>query len=104
MGHPPSMLIYFSCNSLFALLRSSFSVIKKPILIFQIYPHITRFSKIDHATGKLILSSLRPCRSGEQCFLNYGSLSNSHLLTFYGFIVEENPFDVVPIGMYFSIN
>jgi hypothetical protein len=82
------------------LSRSSISVIKKSTLIFQLYPHITRFSKVDLATGKLILSSLRPCRSGEQCFLNYGSLSNSHLLTFYGFILDKNPFDVVPIGMH----
>ena len=94
----------FLCMSETCNFRSSLFAIKKAILIFQLCPHITRFSKIDWSTGKLILSSVRPCKSGEQCFLNYGSLSNSHLLTFYGFILDKNPFDILPIGMSFSLS
>lgn len=70
------------------------------VLFLQLYPHITHYSKIDCQDAALILRSARPCKAGHQCFLNYGTFPNSHFLMFYGFTLgEENPFDVVPIGV-----
>lgn len=72
------------------------------ILNHGLYPHITHYSKVDSKSQKLVLRAARPCKAGQQCFLHYGSFSNSHLLTFYGFLFhKDNPFDYVP--WYWSI-
>uniref|UniRef100_A0A1D1YF49 Putative ribulose-1,5 bisphosphate carboxylase/oxygenase large subunit N-methyltransferase, chloroplastic n=1 Tax=Anthurium amnicola TaxID=1678845 RepID=A0A1D1YF49_9ARAE len=63
-------------------------------------PHILRYGKVDSATNSLKLNLSRPCREGEQCYLSYGSLPSSHLVTFYGFLpqeMHENPYDVIPL-------
>ncbi|MCO5557929.1 hypothetical protein L7F22_011502 [Adiantum nelumboides] len=70
------------------------------LLNHSLYPHVTHYSKVDPESKALILCSARPCIAGQQCFLSYGALSNSHLLMFYGFMLsEKNPFDVVPIDL-----
>lgn len=70
------------------------------LLNHGLYPHVTHYSKVDCVSRALLLRSVRPCKSGQQCFLNYGAFSNSHLLTFYGFILDhKNPFDIVPIDL-----
>lgn len=70
------------------------------ILNHGLYPHITHYSKVDSKSQKLVLRAARPCKAGQQCFLHYGSFSNSHLLTFYGFLFhKDNPFDYVPIDI-----
>ncbi|GFP93266.1 retrovirus-related pol polyprotein from transposon 17.6 [Phtheirospermum japonicum] len=66
----------------------------------SICPHIMHYGRIDATANSLKFPLSRPCRSGEQCFLSYGNLSNSHLLTFYGFLPRgENPFDVIPLDI-----
>ncbi|KAL3623885.1 hypothetical protein CASFOL_032701 [Castilleja foliolosa] len=66
----------------------------------SICPHIMHYGRIDASTNSLKFPLSRPCHSGEQCFLSYGNLSNSHLLAFYGFLPRgENPFDVIPLDI-----
>lgn len=67
----------------------------------QLYPHVTRYGKVDPASDSLRLILSRPCNGGEQCFLSYGSFPSSHLVTFYGFLprdLDQNPYDVIPLG------
>ncbi|XP_012857489.1 PREDICTED: N-lysine methyltransferase setd6 [Erythranthe guttata] len=64
----------------------------------SICPHIMNYGRIDAKTNSLKFPLSRKCGLGEQCFLSYGNLSSSHLLTFYGFLPKgENPFDVIPL-------
>ncbi|KAL6539673.1 hypothetical protein OROHE_011444 [Orobanche hederae] len=66
----------------------------------SICPHIMHYGRIDAATNSLKFPLSRPCHSGEQCFLSYGNFTNSHLLTFYGFLPQgENPYDVIPLDI-----
>eukprot|EP00249_Psilotum_nudum_P016811 c25994_g1_i2 orf=454-1998(-) len=75
------------------------------VLNHGLYPHITHYSRIDSNSHILSLRASRPCRAGQQCFLSYGPLSNSHLLTFYGFILDgDNPYDTIPIELDLSGN
>ncbi|KAH7365627.1 hypothetical protein KP509_18G038400 [Ceratopteris richardii] len=70
------------------------------LLNHSLHPHVTHYSKIDPESKSLIVHAARPLNAGKQCFLNYGALSNSHLLMFYGFVLgRDNPFDVVPIDL-----
>ncbi|KAF5742885.1 hypothetical protein HS088_TW09G00947 [Tripterygium wilfordii] len=63
-------------------------------------PHILHYGRVDSATNSLKFSLSRPCCAGEQCFLSYGNLSRSHLITFYGFVSEgDNPYDVIPLDI-----
>lgn len=68
------------------------------LLLQQISPHVTHFSRINESNNTLQLFALRKCNAGEQCFMSYGSLNNSDLLTFYGFVIDKNPYDFIPIG------
>ncbi|KAL7134387.1 hypothetical protein ABFS83_11G023400 [Erythranthe nasuta] len=64
----------------------------------SICPHIMNYGRIDAKTNSLKFPLSRKCGLGEQCFLSYGNLSSSHLLTFYGFLPKgDNPFDVIPL-------
>ncbi|CAA6671074.1 unnamed protein product [Spirodela intermedia] len=66
----------------------------------SLYPHVTRYGKVDPASDSLRLILSRPCDRGEQCFLSYGSFPSSHLVTFYGFLprdMHRNPYDVIPL-------
>ncbi|XP_031388682.1 uncharacterized protein LOC116201557 isoform X2 [Punica granatum] len=66
----------------------------------SLYPHITRYGKIDPVTNTLKFPMSRPCRAGEQCYLSYGNFSNSHLITFYGFLPQgDNPYDVISLDI-----
>ncbi|WOG96856.1 hypothetical protein DCAR_0416194 [Daucus carota subsp. sativus] len=66
----------------------------------SINPHIMQYGKVDSATNCLKFPLSRPCNAGEQCFLSYGKLSSSHLITFYGFSTQaDNPYDVIPIDL-----
>ncbi|CAM6106247.1 unnamed protein product [Calypogeia fissa] len=69
------------------------------LLNHSIHPHVTHFSRINESTNTLQLFALRECKAGEQCFLSYGALQNSDLLTFYGFLVKDNPYDIIPIDL-----
>jgi len=37
--------------------------------------------------------------AGSQLFINYGALSNHKLLTLYGFVLSDNPFDAIDVWM-----
>lgn len=66
----------------------------------SVCPHILHYGKVDSETNTLKFPLSRPCKKGEQCYLSYGSLASSHLLTFYGFIPQElNPYDVIPLDI-----
>ncbi|XP_021893182.1 uncharacterized protein LOC110811109 [Carica papaya] len=63
-------------------------------------PHIVHYGKVDSATNSLKFPLSRPCHKGEQCYLSYGNLSSSHLITFYGFMPQgDNPYDVIPLDI-----
>lgn len=60
--------------------------------------HVLRYGRIEASTHSLRFPLSRACHAGEQCFLGYGKFSSSHLLTFYGFLPQEdNPYDVIPL-------
>eukprot|EP00252_Welwitschia_mirabilis_P020546 TRINITY_DN5062_c0_g1_i1.p1 TRINITY_DN5062_c0_g1~~TRINITY_DN5062_c0_g1_i1.p1 ORF type:complete len:320 (-),score=42.52 TRINITY_DN5062_c0_g1_i1:473-1432(-) len=69
------------------------------LLNHSIYPHVTHYGRVNNKTESLQLHMSRPCKVGQQCFLSYGSLSNSHLITFYGFLLRGNPYDTIPIDI-----
>ncbi|KAM7249721.1 hypothetical protein ACFE04_019880 [Oxalis oulophora] len=63
-------------------------------------PHVTHYGKVDSTTHSLKFPLSRPCRKGEECFLSYGKLSSSHLITFYGFLPRtDNLYDVIPLDI-----
>ncbi|KAJ7979470.1 [Fructose-bisphosphate aldolase]-lysine N-methyltransferase, chloroplastic [Quillaja saponaria] len=63
-------------------------------------PHIMQYGKVDTAKNSLQFHLSRPCKTGEECFLSYGNLSSSHLITFYGFYPQgDNPYDVIPLDL-----
>lgn len=61
-------------------------------------PHVTRFSTFDE-DGVLRLRTCRDIAAGEEVFLSYGRLPNADLLTFYGFALPDNPYDVLPVSI-----
>ncbi|GAV59585.1 SET domain-containing protein, partial [Cephalotus follicularis] len=66
----------------------------------SLLPHIMLYGKVNAATNSLKFSLSRPCSKGEQCFLSYGNLSGSHLVTFYGFLPQgDNLYDVIPVDI-----
>ncbi|XP_024980101.1 uncharacterized protein LOC112517038 isoform X1 [Cynara cardunculus var. scolymus] len=66
----------------------------------SISPHIMHYGRVDSATNSLKFPLTRSCRAGEECYLSYGNLSSSHLITFYGFLPKgENPYDVIPLDI-----
>ncbi|XP_071715689.1 fructose-bisphosphate aldolase-lysine N-methyltransferase, chloroplastic isoform X2 [Rutidosis leptorrhynchoides] len=67
----------------------------------SISPHIMNYGRVDITTDSLKFPLSRPCKTGEQCYLSYGNLSSSHLITFYGFLPKgDNPHDVIPLENY----
>jgi len=52
---------------------------------------------VDGSDGDVELVTTRDIAAGEAIELSYGELSNDDLLLDYGFIVEDNPFDVVKL-------
>nr|GEW25394.1 muniscin C-terminal mu homology domain-containing protein [Tanacetum cinerariifolium] len=66
-------------------------------------PHIMHYGRVDSITNSLKFPLSRPCAAGEQCYLSYGNLSSSHLITFYGFLPKgDNPYDVIPLALDFK--
>ncbi|XP_021724931.1 LOW QUALITY PROTEIN: N-lysine methyltransferase SETD6-like [Chenopodium quinoa] len=66
----------------------------------SVCPHILHYGKVDSVTNTLKFPLSRPCNRGEQCYLSYGNLSSSHLLTFYGFVPQElNLCDIIPLDI-----
>ncbi|KAA8532797.1 hypothetical protein F0562_032830 [Nyssa sinensis] len=66
----------------------------------KICPHIMHYGKVDSTTNSLKFPLSRPCNVGEPCYLSYGNLSSSCMVTFYGFLPQgENPCDVIPLAV-----
>jgi hypothetical protein len=61
--------------------------------------HVHRYSRLGASSGALRLQTSRACLPGEQLTLSYGPLSNAKLLLFYGFMLDDNPFDVLPVSL-----
>ncbi|CAM6085612.1 unnamed protein product [Calypogeia fissa] len=47
--------------------------------------------------SKLDITSRRGLRKGEELFASFGPRSNDNLFLYYGFLLQENPFDSAPI-------
>lgn len=62
------------------------------------WPHCVRYGRID-ATGSLRFPAFRPCKQGNQVFISYGPVPNVKLITYYGFAVNDNPHDIVPLTL-----
>ncbi|GAQ82874.1 Putative N-methyltransferase domain and SET domain containing protein [Klebsormidium nitens] len=69
------------------------------LLNHAVSPHVTHFSRVDPQTRTLRLPAARPCPAGAQCFLSYGPLQSTDLLTFYGFTVDDNPYDAIQMDL-----
>ncbi|XP_072970445.1 uncharacterized protein [Typha angustifolia] len=64
----------------------------------SLFPHILHYGRVDPATRSLKFPLSRPCEAGKQCYLSYGSLPGSHLITFYGFLPKgDNLYDIIPL-------
>uniref|UniRef100_A0A0D3GXX4 SET domain-containing protein n=1 Tax=Oryza barthii TaxID=65489 RepID=A0A0D3GXX4_9ORYZ len=70
----------------------------------QVSPHILNYGRVDKVTKSLKFPLSRPCKAGEQCFLSYGKHPGSHLITFYGFLPRDNPYDVIPLDLDTSVD
>ncbi|OVA20926.1 hypothetical protein BVC80_8839g12 [Macleaya cordata] len=70
------------------------------LLNHSLFPHILHYGRVDSVRDSLKFSLSRPCAKGEQCYLSYGKLSSSHLITFYGFVPKgDNPYDIIPLDI-----
>uniref|UniRef100_A0A0D3GXX3 Rubisco LSMT substrate-binding domain-containing protein n=1 Tax=Oryza barthii TaxID=65489 RepID=A0A0D3GXX3_9ORYZ len=79
--------------------------IKFPDIFKQdVSPHILNYGRVDKVTKSLKFPLSRPCKAGEQCFLSYGKHPGSHLITFYGFLPRDNPYDVIPLDLDTSVD
>uniref|UniRef100_A0A0E0I938 Rubisco LSMT substrate-binding domain-containing protein n=1 Tax=Oryza nivara TaxID=4536 RepID=A0A0E0I938_ORYNI len=87
-------------DELFPMLCINFPDIFKQ----DVSPHIINYGRVDKATKSLKFPLSRPCKAGEQCFLSYGKHPGSHLITFYGFLPRDNPYDVIPLDLDTSVD
>ncbi len=63
----------------------------------SVWPHAVRYSRL--RGGALHVPVARSARREEEVFVSYGAKSNAELLLFYGFCVENNPYDDVPLSL-----
>lgn len=63
------------------------------------WPHVVRYGKMDMDSKMLRYPAFRPCEKGEQIFISYGPVPNMKLIAYYGFAIEGNPHDIVPITL-----
>ncbi|KAK3018271.1 hypothetical protein RJ639_003099 [Escallonia herrerae] len=66
----------------------------------SVCPQIFHYGKVNSTTKSLKFPLSSTCKAGEQCFLSYGHLSDSHLVTFYGFLTQgDNSIEVIPLDI-----
>jgi hypothetical protein len=63
------------------------------------WPHVVRYGRINPGTNTLDYPAFRPCKKAEQAFISYGPVPNMKLITYYGFAIENNPHDLVPLQL-----
>ena len=63
----------------------------------SVWPHAVRYSRL--RGDALHVPVARSARRNEEVFVSYGAKSNAELLLFYGFCVENNPYDDVPLSL-----
>ena len=74
-------------------------------ILLQLYPHVVNYGRVDSATNTIKFRLSRPCNAGQECFLSYGNLSTSHLVTFYGFLPQGfNHYDIIPLGEFIALS
>ena len=61
------------------------------------WPHAVRYSRL--RGDALHVPVARSVARDEEVFVSYGAKSNAELLLFYGFCVENNPYDDVPLSL-----
>jgi hypothetical protein len=61
------------------------------------WPHVVRYGRINPRSNTLDYPAFRPCLKGEQAFISYGPVPNMKLISYYGFAIEDNPHDLVPL-------
>jgi hypothetical protein len=57
------------------------------------WPHAVAYSDCARTRGEQRVRVFRPLRKGEELTISYGPLANDELLLFYGFALEQNPFE-----------
>ncbi|OQR79409.1 SET domain-containing protein 4-like [Tropilaelaps mercedesae] len=62
--------------------------------------HWTASVNTQFKDGHFVISTNRAYRSGEEVFINYGSHDNRTLLLNYGFVLDDNPNNCVPVERY----
>jgi len=63
------------------------------------WPHVVRYGKLNTETSMLDFPAFRPCQEGDQVYISYGPVPNLKLITYYGFAIEGNPHDIVPLTL-----
>ena len=63
------------------------------------WPHCVRYGRLDVEADALRFPAFRPCPAGSQVFISYGPVPNVKLITYYGFAVNDNPHDIVPLTL-----
>jgi len=69
------------------------------------WPHVVRYGRVNPVTHALDFPAFRPCKAGSQVFISYGPVPNLKLISYYGFCIDGNPHDHVPlileVGLHF---
>jgi hypothetical protein len=63
------------------------------------WPHVVRYGRLNSGTDSLDFPAFRPCPAGSQAFISYGPVPNLKLLSYYGFIIPNNPHDTVGLRL-----
>ncbi|GAB4816642.1 hypothetical protein N2152v2_003688 [Parachlorella kessleri] len=63
------------------------------------WPHVVRYGRVNPATRTLDYPVFRHCSQGQQAFLSYGPVPNLKVLCYYGFVIPNNPHDLVMLKL-----
>ena len=67
-----------------------------------IYPHCVHYSQLRLSDECLVFPAVRDVGKNEEIMLSYGAKSNGELLLFYGFCIDDNPYDSIDITLDFD--
>lgn len=63
------------------------------------WPHVVRYGRLNATTDSLDFPAFRRCPAGSQAFISYGPVPNLKLLSYYGFVIPNNPHDTVGLRL-----